>query len=231
MDSSAESTSSMSTYPIDEATLKAVYASDQEMYPAPLPYERLQAWVESSGGLSMCFKNPTDPAQGLIGVIITLPVKETYWRRLLRGEIKEMEIVPESMLASLLQGNATQKVGLHVSHVERFTESEPGVRGGFAATALDEVLGRARLRTDWEVVGLSALTATPAGKKTFQRLGFEPTGYRETFIQRATEGDSAASMEGAIEMICTYPGDEMETHIESSCIVSASEMAVRYCYP
>jgi hypothetical protein len=105
----------------------------------------------------MCFKDTTHPAKGLIGVIITLPIREEYWRRLLRGELKEAEIDPESMFASQLQGNETQKIGLHVFHVERFTEPGPGVKGGFTGTALDEVLGRARLRTDWEVIGLSGM--------------------------------------------------------------------------
>src|SRR5438105_732999 len=127
MDPFQASSSSITPCPIDETTLKAVYASDQEMYPAPLPAERLQKWVDSSGDLSMCFKDTTHPAKGLIGVIITLPIREEYWRRLLRGELKETEIDPESMFASQLQGNKTQKIGLHVFHVERFTEPWPGV--------------------------------------------------------------------------------------------------------
>ncbi|KAK3386576.1 hypothetical protein B0H63DRAFT_468019 [Podospora didyma] len=105
-----------------------------------------------------------------------------------------------------------EEVGVHVFHIERLvvdssgflpmstTSSSPGPgpelkhrkKKRFAEVALDEIIQRAtRMKTKmketnkrWRVVGLSALTATPAGKKSFHRMGFTSTGYREILFVR-----------------------------------------------
>jgi hypothetical protein len=82
----------------------------------------------------------------------------------------------------------------------------------------------------------AALTATPAGKRTFERLGFSPTGYKELFVVNAAEGP-LVELEGKgnqeVEMICLYPGDEAvrgtsERVVDGGNVVSASEMVVKY---
>jgi hypothetical protein len=74
----------------------------------------------------------------------------------------------------------------------------------------------------------AALTATPAGKRTFERLGFGPTGYRELFVASVSEDGSDKQ---PLEMICRFPGDQSSLEMDSAkgCpIVSMSEMAVKH---
>ncbi|KAJ4306810.1 hypothetical protein N0V88_000179 [Collariella sp. IMI 366227] len=136
--------------------------------------------------------------------------------------------------------------------LETFLEAKSGKKR-FAELALEEVMRRAETRTGWKVLGMSgklakqlkkqgteavlgladgvALTATPAGRRTFERSGFTPTGYRELFVAKDTTRVDAAQADGPqVEMICLYPGDETfsATVTERATIISMSEMTVRY---
>jgi len=82
---------------------------------------------------------------------------------------------------------------------------------------------------DFERLSIAALTATPAGNKTFRRLGFAPTGYAEEFVLRDAVG--GVSVKGPVEMVCRYPGDRQLTSLETteSCrVVGRSEMMVKH---
>lgn len=77
----------------------------------------------------------------------------------------------------------------------------------------------------------AALTATSAGRTTFERLGFAPTGYRELFVEKGSgEGPADAKDKCQTEMICLYPGDKTEAGEAAggNTIVSMSEMVVKY---
>ncbi|KAK0634545.1 hypothetical protein B0T17DRAFT_513603 [Bombardia bombarda] len=263
---------SMETSLISDALLRTVYASDQEMYPGPLSLERLRAWIEACSELSICFNQQQQQNQGLpvpMGVVIVLPLLEKHWKDLLVGELKETEIDSHSMFPlSRIRGSgggggeddlleeekAVVPVGLHVFHIERFPvfkqqESLPSKTRstrGFAEFAIEEIMRRVTTRDwgrRWKVLGLSALTATAAGKKTFERLGFTPTGYREIFTAPVAVVAAAADSGGhhttrgvEIEMICIYPGEEAD--LASSVLQrggrgcrivgSPSEMVVKY---
>jgi hypothetical protein len=81
------------------------------------------------------------------------------------------------------------------------------------------------------MLGDIALTATPAGKRTFERLGFTPTGYRELFVAKGSgEGSDGAEEEQQPEMVCVYPGNETEYEsvAPARVVVSMSEMTVKY---
>lgn len=80
-------------------------------------------------------------------------------------------------------------------------------------------------------LGGAALTATPAGKRTFERLGFTPTGYRELFVtNNSGEGSDGAEEIQQMEMVCFYPGEETECEkvAGASAVASMSEMTVKY---
>lgn len=49
----------------------------------------------------------------------------------------------------------------------------------------------------------AALTATEAGKKTFERMGCKPTGYKEIFVE-TSDSDGRPGRE--IRMMYEYPG-------------------------
>lgn len=103
---------------------------------------------------------------------------------------------------------------------------------------------RSRL-TDW-LLCYTALTATPAGKKTFARLGFVPSGYKEMFqlvdtpspstpayLMRSNGDDtggahSNASLQTTVTTKYIYPGQTSIGEL-SSGVISESEMTVRYC--
>ena len=167
---------------IPDRVLRAVYASDQAMYPAPLSYDRLRAWVAASAELSVSFRVRDDSRQpeddggddGAAGVVVALPLRRAHWEAVLDGRLREPDIDPE---AGMFPGPGEEEVGLHVYHIERFNvwsvESSAGnSRGGtgtgttrgwgregkpFSEYALDEVTRRARERKEWRVVGLSGM--------------------------------------------------------------------------
>jgi len=238
---------------ISEEVLRDIYASDQDMYPAPLTYERLQSWVQAYPDLSLCFAADHEDGGGSgqqdgaanVGVIVMLPLLRPQWEDLLVGKIKEVDVDAETMFPSAkgtgneVASDSQIEVGLHVFHIERSPGSdvalaEAGVKkGGFFEFALDEVANRVATSPwgrRWKVVGYSALAATTAGKKKCERMGFKPTGYREMFVTKASTGSHkrAAGEDGGvgdIEMICVYPGQAVDG-ILSTRIISASDMTV-----
>ncbi|KAK3314599.1 hypothetical protein B0H66DRAFT_605545 [Apodospora peruviana] len=257
--------------PISDDQLRAIYASDQEIYPAPLTFDRLRSWVTAYPDLSICFyvrrqqqntssisscgditAAPKEEEEQPFGVIVVLPLLRTpHWEDLLVGKVKEIIIdagtmfppqPPSSMDKNDLEAAAGVEVGLHVFHIERFIDRDavmssdsPPPRKRFSEVAMEEVLVRVAERMrGWKICGMSALTATKAGKKTFARMGFTPTGYHEMFVP-ATDGDSN---EGEMDMICYYPvpptkgkerdGDQF-AHTAGPA-PAASEMVVKYFY-
>ncbi|KAK3396970.1 hypothetical protein B0T20DRAFT_356857 [Sordaria brevicollis] len=251
--------SPLRTSQISDDLLRTIYASDQEMYPAPLTYERLRSWRDACPELSICFTaNDDHDSSEPVGVIIVLPLLKKYWEDLLVGKIKEVDVdAKEMFVRGDRELQAPAEVGLHVFHIERFaawdaedalkkTGARPAavtVRGcedgggktGFADLALEEVRRRVEAANAeaennwrrWDVLGFSALTATPAGKKTFARLGFVPTGYKEIFQLVDTRSPSTPeNMTVATHYV--YPGQTQIGEL-SSGVISESEMTVRYC--
>jgi len=138
---------------ISEQVLKEIYASDQDMYPAPLTFERLKSWVDACPALSICFQATHDGNTIPIGAVIVLPVAREYWEDLLVGKLKEIEIDPATMFAP--EGEAD--VGLHVFHVERFsTFARFGHMqlGHFAEFALEDTRHIVQEK-GWNVLGYS----------------------------------------------------------------------------
>ena len=74
----------------------------------------------------------------------------------------------------------------------------------------------------------AALTATEAGRRTFGKLGFQRTGYREVFVRRGASRDGEG--EQGVDMVCCFPADEvdLEEAVGQGVVVSSSEMVVRY---
>ncbi|KAH8882618.1 hypothetical protein GQ53DRAFT_615455, partial [Thozetella sp. PMI_491] len=164
---------------ISDGVLKAIYASDQDMYPAPLTYQRLKSWVDACPELSICFEAEGGGGRVPIGAVIVLPLVRSCWEDLLVGKIKEVEIDPLTMFA----GADETEVGLHLFHIERFEAFKSSGRlVRFAEFAMDEARDVALGKGHWNVLGHSALTATAAGSAMCKRMGFLPTGYEELFV-------------------------------------------------
>ncbi|KAJ0158475.1 hypothetical protein CTA2_11504 [Colletotrichum tanaceti] len=197
------STTPLETGPMTDDVLRGIFASDQDMYPAPLTWDRLRSWTTAAPDLATCFYLPDNgpsaaaaaaATRTIVGAVIALPLLAPAWRDLLAGRIKETDVDAASMLAH--DGNdgggdggdegsrVVVVVGLHVFHVERFDvpeARESGLLRGFGRTAMRAVAAAAE-RKGWEVIGHSALTATAAGTRCFEQLGFEPTGYEEFWV-------------------------------------------------
>ncbi|KAM7183633.1 hypothetical protein V8F33_013463 [Rhypophila sp. PSN 637] len=253
---------SLITRPISDAQLRDVYTSDQEMYPAPLPFERLQSWVHAAPDFSISLyplKDDTSWAADNnvtpVGIIIVLPLLRPHWEKLLVGKVKETAIEAGTMFPSTIDplddqghddGGEEVEVGLHVFHVEKFKSAAPSAskatsggseRKGFAELAVDEALERARMTSTkegkkWRVCGLSALTATEAGKRSFVRMGYTPTGYKEMFV---TTGEDDGE-DKVTKMMYGYPGPANGPHEGSGVsdlghgvvVSEPSEMVVKY---
>ena len=125
------------------------------MYPAPLTFDRLCSWVDSSPDLSVSFLadgGGDSPVHMSLGVIIVLPILGTFWKDLLVGKIKETDIDAQVMLA---KSTEEADVGLHVFHIERSEAYRSEVFGkSFTKLALEEIQGVAGKRP-WKISGYS----------------------------------------------------------------------------
>ncbi|KAH8660006.1 hypothetical protein BX600DRAFT_513654 [Xylariales sp. PMI_506] len=207
--------------PMTDEALQAIFASDQDMYPAPLTLARLESWVRACPELSTCFYLPRDAGAGisergaLAGVSVVLPLLVQHWRDLLAGTLRETDIDAAAMLAS--GSISAGGVGLHVFHVERFSSRVKR----FAEKSLQHALDTASDR-EWHLAGCSALTATAEGARSFQSLGFQPTGYQEIWVQ---------SKQGGVELLSIKPGQSAEdacAGLDGSTIIGRASMMVRY---
>ncbi|OBR04498.1 hypothetical protein CH63R_11201 [Colletotrichum higginsianum IMI 349063] len=199
------STTPLETGPMTDDVLRGIFASDQDMYPAPLTWDRLRSWTTAAPDLATCFYLPDNgpsaaaaaaaaDTRTIVGAVVALPLLAPAWRDLLAGGIKETDVDAASMLARDYDEGSGVVVGLHVFHVERFDvpeARESGVLRGFGSIAMRAVVAAAEGK-GWEVIGHSALTATAAGKRCFEQLGFEPTGYEEFWV---------ADMRGGVELV------------------------------
>ncbi|KAI1852201.1 hypothetical protein JX265_013054 [Neoarthrinium moseri] len=234
--------------PMTEDVLHDIFASDQDMYPAPLTYPQLQGWTQACPELSVCFyppQAPTQPDGGSdarskpAGASIVLPLMESYWRDLLVGKIRETDINASKMLCS--EGGAEHSVGLHVFHVERYDDRVKG----FAKSSLEHAVVAAQSK-GWNILGCSgglqrfctqwqrdlesradktfasaALTATPEGRRSFEKLGFRATGYQEIWVE----------VDAEIQLRTVTPGQDREevlTSIKADSIKGEAAMSVRY---
>lgn len=152
-------------------------------------------------------------AESVLGSIIVVPLLEVYWARL-TGEgksprsgtspdeetlMREHDVDPEVMFPPRTgaPGGEKAEVGLHVFHIERFPgftsggeEDEKWRRVGFTRLALEEIRGRVAARfPHWSVMGYSALTVTPEGRRAFKRSGFSPT-----YTSSTPEGEKVEMM-------------------------------------
>ncbi|KAF9873907.1 hypothetical protein CkaCkLH20_08641 [Colletotrichum karsti] len=173
----------VTTDSIHPELLQEIFASDQDMYPAPLTWERLEGWTRASPelALSLWFTGVDDSAsRPLVGAVIALPILASCWRDLLVGKVKETDVDPETMFPR--ESDPGAEIGLHVFHVERY--EAPGTQEmvpRIAEISMKAVVEAAREK-GWKVVGYSALTATPEGRRCFERMGFNPTGYEEFWV-------------------------------------------------
>lgn len=167
----------ITTGPIPEPVLRAVLAADEAMYPASLPWARLQAWVDACPALAVCFHYHDQHGDGdgddddivvPLGASITLPLRAGPWQALLAGRLAEPAIAPDH-LCGVSSSSAGEEeggggiphdqgvVGLHVFHVERFDVDNDAARQagrGLAARALRHALDVAAGR-GWRVLGCS----------------------------------------------------------------------------
>ena len=140
---------------LSEHLLLQIYASDQDMYPAGLTYDRLKDWVEHSPELSISFEAPVGDGSSYVpvGAIIVLPLIRPEWENLLGGTLKEPHIESKSMFP----GEEKVDVGLHVFHIERFdTFHRLGVAGRFTEFALEKIQSAAAAKP-WIVLGYSGM--------------------------------------------------------------------------
>jgi hypothetical protein len=105
--------------PLSEEVLREIYSSDQSMYPAPLTYDRLQSWVKTCPELALSYCPPTKDTTKpptVVGAAIVIPVRGKYWRDLVVGKLKEIEIDAATMIST----QAGEEVGMHIFHIEKF---------------------------------------------------------------------------------------------------------------
>ncbi|KAM0277819.1 hypothetical protein ACHAQH_005523 [Verticillium albo-atrum] len=199
--------------PLSPEMLQSIYSSDQSMYPAALPFERLESWVTAAPELSIAFH----AGDTLVGVVVALPLAVPAWRDLGAGALREAD-VDAARDFSRTKGVA---VGVHVFHIERLVEEVQGSAvKGFARFAVGEVVKAAR-GEGYDVEGVSALTATEEGRRSFEKLGFAASGYEEVWV-KAQSGD------GPAELVRSGPGaGGIDDARRSEKVVAEARMMVK----
>ncbi|KAF3351320.1 hypothetical protein VdG2_00827 [Verticillium dahliae VDG2] len=166
-------TSYITRTPLSPEMVQSIHSSDEAMYPAGLPLERLEAW------------SAVDAARDF----------------------------------SRTKGDA---VGVHVFHIEKLVEEVQGdaVRG-FARFAVDELV-KAAQGDGYVVEGVSALTATEEGRRSFEKLGFAASGYKEVWV-KSPSGD------GPAVLVRSGPGTAggIDDGKRSDMVVAEARMMVR----
>ncbi|KAK2054250.1 hypothetical protein LY76DRAFT_665244 [Colletotrichum caudatum] len=224
----------LETGPMTDEVLRGIFASDQDMYPAPLTWERLRSWTTAAPDMATCFYLPAAggnegraDARSLVGAVIVLPILAHAWRDLLAGRLKETNVDAETMFARSGfdededDGGPHPEVGLHVFHVERFdTPAAHGSVRGFANLSLRAVAAAAEGK-GWKIIGHSALTATPEGSRCFERMGFEPTGYEELWM---------ADGRGGVELVAVSAdtAPEQRTAPDAAAVRGYARMVAKY---
>jgi hypothetical protein len=150
----------LGTGPITTDILRSIFASDQDMYPAPLTFERLQSWVNAAPEASCCFYADEDQDQGddraaaatkvLVGAVVAMPLREARWEALLNGALKETDVQAAEDFSNDNGGDSG--IGVHVFHVEKF--QGPRV-AGFARAAVDAVVQSVMAAGRGRVIGVS----------------------------------------------------------------------------
>ncbi|KAM0545355.1 hypothetical protein ACHAPJ_011427 [Fusarium lateritium] len=165
--------------PLSEGTLRDIYAADQDIYPADLPFSRLQAWSAAAPDLSIEFIADDQNGPVSVGVVVALPVKIDTWNPLLDGVVKETNMEASTDFGS--PDSESSSVGVHIFHIERHASyiGKQPIKA-FGKFAVDSAVQAAK-KQGFIVVATSALTATDDGERTFKRLGFIPTGYEEVW--------------------------------------------------
>ncbi|KAK2009661.1 hypothetical protein LZ32DRAFT_406381 [Colletotrichum eremochloae] len=230
------STPPLETGPMTDEVLRGIFASDQDMYPAPLTWERLRSWTAAAPDMATCFYLPAAEGdegradrRSLVGAVIVLPLLAHAWRDLLAGRVKETDVDAESMFArdgvdNEDDGGPRPEVGLHVFHVERF--DVPAAHGrvrGFANLSVRAVAAAAEGK-GWKIIGHSALTATPEGRRCFERMGYEPTGYEELWM---------ADGRGGVELVAAFAdtAPEQQAAPDAAAVRGHARMVARYLPP
>jgi hypothetical protein len=112
---------------VNEDLVKEIHTSDQDIYPAPLTYERLKSWVDACPELSIAYKiiiDESDSPPPLAGVLIALPIKAAHWNDLLIGNLKEWNILPTMFVTDDLTNT---DVGVHIFHFEKYDAWNKGI--------------------------------------------------------------------------------------------------------
>lgn len=156
-------TSYITRTPLSPEMVQSIHSSDEAMYPAGLPLERLEAWVAAAPELSMALH----AGDTLVGVVVGLPLAVPAWRDLGVGTLRE-SAVDAARDFSRTKGDA---VGVHVFHIEKLVEEVQGdaVRG-FARFAVDGLV-KAAQGEGYVVEGVSGMLffspfRFPSDKKT-----------------------------------------------------------------
>ncbi len=164
---------------LSEHLLLQIYASDQDMYPAGLTYDRLRDWVEHAPDLSICFESLAEDGSSYVpvGAIIVLPLVRHEWENLLGGTLKEPQIESKSMFP----GEEEVDIGLHVFHIERFDMFHRlGLAGRFAELALQKIQSAAAGKP-WNVLGYSGMYGYMVASKSLLRyknlISYSSDGY------------------------------------------------------
>ena len=139
--------------PIQHEMLLRVYNSDQDIYPAGLPFHRLKNWVTACPQLAVCLEhcNGNDEAEYVpVGVIIALPILSSYWNDLVCGKLREIDIDADPMIAK-----DYGEVGIHIFHIEKFEAfTHAGSKRRFTDMALESIQ-EVLENESWSILGYS----------------------------------------------------------------------------
>jgi hypothetical protein len=99
----------------------------------------------------------------LVGFYIVIPLRESSYESLLRGDLTELEITAKDHLVS--DATKCNRIGLHVYHVEKFAEAK--FESSFTDIVLSNVSQVIQQFPNIKVIGFSGYCVTRAGIDLF----------------------------------------------------------------
>ncbi|CAF1151239.1 unnamed protein product [Adineta ricciae] len=173
--------------PIARLDLESILQSDASLYPSSLTLRTLQNWYDtnSSNFINYYISNESH-SEATIGVSISFPMKATFWKRLITGDLNEHEITGDMLLEQNCSlADEENEYGIHIWHIKKFELWNKLCLTNFRDRFWSDLQYSVDMLNskNKKCIGFSSLCATDEGTRAMKKLGFDLQGYYDFIVQ------------------------------------------------